>query len=189
LYIDEETSEKTRSLVAKGYNAFKFGWARVNFNYFISPEEVEFICDSIAQIAEHGWKLLPLYEVDLKSALFVHRRKLTNLNRPSLSNLDLFSSDGAMDAGAKKNSSFSFKKVLADADNMYVKAEKFLRLYGQYEKSALQVESAHFDSISADDIWWVTTKNVVEAIKGEVAASRVKNPKLWQDAWSVALEC
>ncbi|CAJ1964771.1 unnamed protein product [Cylindrotheca closterium] len=187
LDIDSEISERTRAIVSKGYNAFKFGWARVNFNYFISPEEVEFICDAILQIAEHGWKLLPLYDTDLKSALFVHRRKMTTqLNRPSLSNLDLSASENAgQKGGGMQKNSFSFKKVLEDAEQMYGKAEKFLRMHGQEEED---LPKDHI--ISKNDIWWVTTTNVVEAVKRDLPATAPKaKERILQDAWSIALQC
>ncbi|CAJ1966019.1 unnamed protein product [Cylindrotheca closterium] len=159
--INSERSERIRVLVGKGYNAFKLGWARVNFNYFISPEEVEFICDAILQIAEHGWKLLPLYETDLKSALFVHRRKISGSNRPSLSNFHLSVSECAepKDAHMQKNS-FLFKQVLDDADKIYGKAEQSLKMCAHREVIKLQDEALPEDIISPNDIWWVTTKTV-----------------------------
>jgi len=193
LDIDSETSERARSLVKEGYNAFKFGWARVNFNYFISPEEVEFICDAILQIAEHGWKLLPLYEADLKSALFVHRRKNSQRNRPSLANLQLSATESAgqgRENTKKPKASSSFKKVLEDAQKMYGAAEKFLRLFGQYEENKFQ-ESLPTDIISPNDIWWVSTKDVLDDVKSGLPSAPTKNSRPRQDAWSMALtvEC
>ena len=48
------------------------GFCRVNFNYFIDREEFDFIVEAIRQIAEHGWKLLPLYTVCLKTGQYVY---------------------------------------------------------------------------------------------------------------------
>lgn len=170
LDIDSETSERARALVGEGYNAFKFGWARVNFNYFISPQEVDFICDAILQIAEHGWKLLPLYEADLKSARFVSRRKMTQLDRPALSNFLLSTPENAVQAPKKfdwRQDSNSFNAVLMEAEKIYEAAEKCLRFFGQCEFH----ESIPSDIISPDDIWWVTTKDVLDGVRSRNSAS------------------
>jgi len=50
----------------------------VNFNYFISDEECEYILTALEQIAEHGWKLLPLYSVQARSGLHVHCRPVSS---------------------------------------------------------------------------------------------------------------
>ena len=189
--IDSEISERIRSLVGKGYNAFKLGWARVNFNYFISPQEVDFICDAIVQIAEHGWKLLPLYEADLKSALFVHRRKTDQLNRHSLSNFQLSVPESATpkDAEIQEDPSLSFKKVLDDAEKMYGNAERFIRLFAQHRQSKFQDEFLPSDAISPNDIWWVTAKDVVERVKRGVPSATNESLRLRHDVWSMVLEC
>ena len=50
--------------------AFKPGWCRVNFNYFIPETEFDYILSAIEQIAQHGWKLLPFYKFSLKSGQY-----------------------------------------------------------------------------------------------------------------------
>merc|ERR1740124_968416 len=67
--------------------SFKPGWARVNFNYFISKNEANFITEAVNQIAECGWILLPLYVHDLKSGIFVHH---TLVDSDGNENLDAF---------------------------------------------------------------------------------------------------
>ena len=44
-------------------SSVKLGWCRVNFNYFLDQDEVDFIISAVEQIATHGWRLLPLYVV------------------------------------------------------------------------------------------------------------------------------
>jgi len=95
----------------------------------------------------------------LKSALFVHHRKNSQLNRPSLANLQLSSTESAVNNQTPKDSSSSFKKVLKDAEKIYRSPETFLGLLGQTEENKLQ-ESLPTDIISPNDIWWVTTKDV-----------------------------
>ena len=53
-----------RFLLGTGSHVLKFGWARVNFNYFMDDAEFTFVIDAIKQIADHGWKLLSSYKCD-----------------------------------------------------------------------------------------------------------------------------
>ena len=73
--LDEETDDRLK-ILALSLSAVKPGWARVNLNYFIDKAEATFIIEAVKQIAEHGWKLLPLYAQDLKTGQFFHRSLL-----------------------------------------------------------------------------------------------------------------
>ena len=179
--------------MGQGLNAFKFGWARVNFNYFISPEELEFICDAILQIAEHGWKLLPLYQANWQSALFVHRQKDLQLNRPSLAGFQLLPKQEPWAVQKNKVESPGFQEVLEDAKRIYSSVETFLRSLDQNEIGSI-LEPSHNDDISQDDVWWVTAKDVMDSFKaehrGSASRSSFKAAKsLRKDAWSTALQC
>ena len=46
---------------------------RVNLNYFISEVVFEFILEAVHLIAQQGWRLLPHYDFDPHSGLWVHR--------------------------------------------------------------------------------------------------------------------
>ncbi|CAJ1942542.1 unnamed protein product [Cylindrotheca closterium] len=160
-----ESSERVRFLAQKGYAAFKFGWARVNFNYFISPEEVDFICDAIVQIAEHGWKLLPLYDFDLMSDLYVHRES-RQLNGPSLASFRLSPTEGTSLAVAEVHDPLedfiSYERVLKDAAGIYSAAEKALKRNTKSYASFSQLISTEI--ISPNDIWWVTSHDVLKSL-------------------------
>src|SRR5205085_9832236 len=62
LGIDVETSKEFEREIMRGCEGIKPGWVRVNFNYFLSDAQFEFLLDAIHMIADHGWKLLPDYE-------------------------------------------------------------------------------------------------------------------------------
>ena len=67
-----ETEESVR-FTRKGEGAFKLGWARVNFNYFMDAAEADFLRRAVEQVAESGWKLLPFYEQNPASGQYSHR--------------------------------------------------------------------------------------------------------------------
>ncbi len=65
LGIDSKTSNRFECAILAGMEGVKPGWVRVNFNYFISETVFQFILDAVSFVADHGYKLLPLYRFDL----------------------------------------------------------------------------------------------------------------------------
>jgi selenocysteine lyase/cysteine desulfurase/CRP-like cAMP-binding protein len=63
-------------MVDKGFVSLKPGWARVNFNYFISNAELRYITAAVSLVAEHGHLLLPEYDFDLASGQWRHHHGL-----------------------------------------------------------------------------------------------------------------
>src|SRR4051812_19189399 len=61
LGIDVETSKSFEREIVRGCEGIKPGWVRVNFNYFLSETQFQFILDAIHLIANEGWRLLPHY--------------------------------------------------------------------------------------------------------------------------------
>ncbi len=73
LHIDERKSRELRRSIACGNVGLKPGWARVNFHFLHTEDEVDFICRSILFVAEHGKKFLPVYRFDMRSGAWRHR--------------------------------------------------------------------------------------------------------------------
>jgi selenocysteine lyase/cysteine desulfurase len=87
LGIDLERSSRFEDVVASGCEVIKPGWVRLNFNYFISEEEFQYLLSAVHMIANDGWRLLPLYTFDVTSGVWRHR---DGLPRPpaSLDDID-----------------------------------------------------------------------------------------------------
>ena len=51
------------------------GWVRVNFNYFLSEIQFQFLLDAIHLIATDGWRLLPHYTFDPDTGEWRHRNR------------------------------------------------------------------------------------------------------------------
>jgi selenocysteine lyase/cysteine desulfurase len=73
LHIDERKSRELRRSIADGNVGLKPGWARVNFHFLHTDLEVQFICQCIQFVAEHGKSFLPLYSFDIRSGAWRHR--------------------------------------------------------------------------------------------------------------------
>jgi len=74
LGIDLDTSKEFEREIVRGCEGIKPGWVRVNFNYFLSETQFQFLLDAIHLIADHGWKLLPDYRFCPETGLWHHRR-------------------------------------------------------------------------------------------------------------------
>lgn len=40
------------------------GWCQVHFSHLMQPYEVDYVIRAVAEVAAHGWKLLPQYRLD-----------------------------------------------------------------------------------------------------------------------------
>jgi selenocysteine lyase/cysteine desulfurase len=74
LGIDIETSKEFEREIVRGCEGIKPGWVRVNFNYFLSETQFQFIIDAIHLIANDGWRLLPHYNFDPDTGEWRHRQ-------------------------------------------------------------------------------------------------------------------
>ncbi len=72
LGIDLATSKEFEREIVRGCEGIKPGWVRVNFNYFLSEAQFEFLLEAIHLIAHHGWKLLPDYHFAPDTGLWRH---------------------------------------------------------------------------------------------------------------------
>ena len=94
LGIDSATSRKFEEAILQGYEGLKPGWARVNFNYFISEEVLDYMVKAVSWIAGKGWQLMPDYRFDPVTGHWRHRRAS---RQPGASLADLrFDFEGAL---------------------------------------------------------------------------------------------
>jgi selenocysteine lyase/cysteine desulfurase len=73
LDINAARAEEFRDAVLDGFEAVKPGWTRLNFSYFIEPDEFEFLLDAIEFIAANGDHFIADYECDWHSGAWRHR--------------------------------------------------------------------------------------------------------------------
>ena len=71
--VDRDWSARMEAECRRGHLGAKLAFARLSFNYFISDEVFQYIIDAVHLLADHGWKLLPLYRFDAASGLWRHR--------------------------------------------------------------------------------------------------------------------
>jgi selenocysteine lyase/cysteine desulfurase/CRP-like cAMP-binding protein len=72
LGVGPELSRDYACMVDDGFLSLKPGWARVNFNYFISNAEFRYIVAAVNLIGLYGHVLLPDYELELTTGQWHH---------------------------------------------------------------------------------------------------------------------
>ncbi len=73
LDIDADRSRALESSLGEGCAAMRPGWVRLNLNYFIEEQECDYITAALALVAEHGWRLLPAYELNAARGSWSYR--------------------------------------------------------------------------------------------------------------------
>lgn len=73
LGIDSTRSHEFERQISGGCEGIKPGWVRVNFNYFICDDVVNYLIDAVKFVAQHGWKFLVDYRFDHVTGLWHHR--------------------------------------------------------------------------------------------------------------------
>eukprot|EP00798_Chlamydomonas_sp_ICE-L_P000629 gene629-2063_t len=89
-------------ICAEGNLSLKPGWTCVSVKYVTSMEDVQFFLAAVAQVAEHGWKLLPFYRLDPSSGQW-HLRKDCPLPTALVKQEKKGNAYGKKDGAAKKD--------------------------------------------------------------------------------------
>jgi selenocysteine lyase/cysteine desulfurase len=71
--IDDRWSEQMDAECSRGHVGAKLAFTRIGFNYFVAEETFRYVLDAVHLLAEHAWKLLPLYRFDPATGLWRHR--------------------------------------------------------------------------------------------------------------------
>ena len=71
--VDEDWSAAMEAECERGHLGAKLGFVRVSFSPLMSDAVVRYVLDAVHLLAEHAWKLLPLYRFDPADGLWRHR--------------------------------------------------------------------------------------------------------------------
>mmetsp|Transcript_21038 Transcript_21038/g.31305 ORF Transcript_21038/g.31305 Transcript_21038/m.31305 type:complete len:773 (+) Transcript_21038:1-2319(+) len=93
LGVSNETSEKFREQIVRGYEGIKPGWTRVNFPYFLSEAQFRFIVQAVLFVAEHAHVFLPWYTFHPVSGLWRHINYVDDERVPHFWDIQLLNID------------------------------------------------------------------------------------------------
>jgi hypothetical protein len=86
LGIDDARAAEYDGLVQRGLSAYRPGWVRLNFNFFLEEAEIDFILESVRFVARHGRRFLDAYLCDTASGRW---RYGGEIREPALAFADL----------------------------------------------------------------------------------------------------
>jgi selenocysteine lyase/cysteine desulfurase/CRP-like cAMP-binding protein len=92
--VDDVWSERMAAEAMLGHHGAKLSFVRVSFNYFVSQTVFDYIVEAVHLLADHGWKLLPLYRFDPNSGLWHHE---SGRPRPPLTLHDVSFASGTLE--------------------------------------------------------------------------------------------
>ena len=70
--IDATWSAAMHEQARQGYMGATLGFSRVSFGYYISEAVFDYIVEAVHLLAEHAWRLLPLYRFDPRTGRWRH---------------------------------------------------------------------------------------------------------------------
>lgn len=73
LGMDMAFSKRVEAAVTSGAGLMRPGWVRLNFNYFIAGDELEYLLRALELVAQHGWRLLRCYRYDASHGVWRHQ--------------------------------------------------------------------------------------------------------------------
>jgi hypothetical protein len=76
LGIDHPTSERYRAWIQKGFHGLKPGWCRVGLHYVMDDAEADYVIEAVETLADVAERFLPLYDFDLATGAWSHRKEV-----------------------------------------------------------------------------------------------------------------
>jgi selenocysteine lyase/cysteine desulfurase len=184
LGMSSSTQSRFEAALIEKYELLRPGFVRVNFNWFVPDEEVEYILRSIDFVSQHGWKFLPSYGFLVDSGEWKHRSRLRKslVGRKWLANISY--DGGSIDWRGKgvtrveekeetRSDSVVFAEYLSEADAALKKIEDA----SQSASAALSNASDHGLTLPASfsDLKWFLLPAEAQAWMKDPEAAREKH--------------
>ena len=168
LGIDLETSREFEREVLAGCEGIKPGWVRVNFNYFLSDDVFDFLLDAVTFVAEHGWKLLPLYRFDPVSGQWHHGRRA---EMPTLRLSELSYARGKLEYPSHRATepASALRRYLREARDI---VDAAVADYAGWPPAAAPRRGGDFETLR----WFPLPDECLDELQGHPGADRGRNP-------------
>jgi selenocysteine lyase/cysteine desulfurase len=157
LGIDVETSKEFEREIVRGCEGIKPGWVRVNFNYFLSETQFQFLLDAIHLVANDGWRLLPHYTFDPDTGEWRHRGSAT---KRSMSLADISYRTGKMEYRSRHSTEPEW------ALPSYLEEARKIIAATQDEFRTLEIKEAARTSDFEELRWFPLPSEVLDELRG-----------------------
>jgi len=75
LGIDLSLSRRYKEALYEGQELLRMGYTRLNFSYFQSEADIDYVLAAIEFVCAYGWMFLPNYKFDVDLGIWVHRNE------------------------------------------------------------------------------------------------------------------
>jgi selenocysteine lyase/cysteine desulfurase len=140
------------------------GMTRLGFTYFMTEQEVDYIIEAVAMVAKHGWKLLPLYDINPDTGQFQHMKNRSFSDRKWLSNISYKKGrfECTSKTVSKSNEILSFKETLSYAQKLF----EDVAAYSSDVMRSLGNQHSLLDDKCEEYRWFLYPKEAQEWLKG-----------------------
>ena len=153
LEIDGDLIEQYLEVMTEDHipmEIMKPGFSRLNLTWFAEDEEIDFVLEALAIVAEVGWTLLPQYKFSMTTAKWTH----INADPKGFAEVQELSQAPLGKSSHNKSSAYdktkiSFQQMFIDSENIFSKAKNVAR------KSSIPDERAMFKNDAADLRWFL----------------------------------
>ncbi|CAL8115207.1 unnamed protein product [Orchesella dallaii] len=165
-----------RYLEGSAYEVFRPGFTRLSIPYHTPAQEAEYVIEAVKLIAEHGYKLLPLYTCNPETGEFHHHSTNMYQNRKWLS-WATFDTEGIRYKERQRNSSEdypNYKECLEQAKTIMTNAHNLCK------RRTLPDQSLMFDAAAARLKWFMLPSEALEVLNNHQNNTKgisIKSPK------------
>ena len=88
LGIDLSLSRRYKEALYEGHELLRMGYTRLNFNYFQTEADIDYVLEAVEFVCSYGWMFLPNYKFDVDLGIWVHRNEHEQQTRIWLGEID-----------------------------------------------------------------------------------------------------
>ena len=88
LGIDLKLSREYKEALMNGQELLRMGFTRINFAYFLTEKDIEYMLKALEFVSEYGWLFLPHYKFDEDKGTWTNRDELEQKQRAWLGEID-----------------------------------------------------------------------------------------------------
>eukprot|EP00164_Ancoracysta_twista_P009964 GFYU01014880.1.p1 GENE.GFYU01014880.1~~GFYU01014880.1.p1 ORF type:complete len:857 (+),score=242.99 GFYU01014880.1:79-2649(+) len=174
-----------RARMGSGRELLRPGFVRASFNYYMTPEQIQYVVDAIKFVGEHGWKLMPLYKFNEETGEWKHRQDKSSKARRWIAGLKFNQGKVTHDGGINRRLTPSLPSGRPDAagetayyrqclDEAQLAVDKAVKQYSQQNSENLAAaaggatEQHILDDTRKELRWFMFPSEAVLCMAGHV---------------------
>ena len=169
LGVDLKLTREMKDALMNGNAVLRIGFTRINFNYFLADDEINYILDALQFVAEYGYMLLPYYNFDKHRGTWFNRDSTEKKLRSWIGEIDYSSGEMKYTSNSGKRGEFPFhvdkgcvKPFKSYIDEAYSQLVSTVGKYHQLFGKSHVDQKMLFDEQYHYQIWFVLPSSILE---------------------------